>query len=181
MNDLLMRLIYRRQQNRRTMDKSEQQFERWFKDNYPMMYRLAYSLLEDGEDARDAVHQVFAEMWHRQPHVHQKALPQYLMIATRNSSLSILRQRKSQMAVEREYSRQLSAQDLREHEELMTELQRVIDDNLTEQDRRVLTLHYDEAMTYAQAAQALGISTSAVNKHVTSSLKKIRNILKITR
>ncbi|MDY3890926.1 MAG: sigma-70 family RNA polymerase sigma factor, partial [Bacteroidaceae bacterium] len=69
----------------------------------------------------------------------------------------------------------------REHEELMTELQRVIDDNLTEQDRRVLTLHYDEAMTYAQAAQALGISTSAVNKHVTSSLKKIRNILKITR
>ncbi|MDY5329016.1 MAG: sigma-70 family RNA polymerase sigma factor, partial [Bacteroidaceae bacterium] len=116
-----------------------------------------------------------------QPHVHQKALPQYLMIATRNSCLSILRQRKSQMAVEREYSRQLSAQDLREHEELMTELQRVIDDNLTEQDRRVLTLHYDEAMTYAQAAQALGISTSAVNKHVTSSLKKIRNILKITR
>lgn len=103
------------------------------------------------------------------------------MIATRNSCLSILRQRKSQMAVEREYSRQLSAQDLREHEELMTELQRVIDDNLTEQDRRVLTLHYDEAMTYAQAAQALGISTSAVNKHVTSSLKKIRNILKITR
>ena len=178
MNDLLMRLIYRRQQNRRTMDKSEQQFERWFKDNYPMMYRLAYSLLEDGEDA---VHQVFAEMWHRQPHVHQKALPQYLMIATRNSCLSILRQRKSQMAVEREYSRQLSAQDLREHEELMTELQRVIDDNLTEQDRRVLTLHYDEAMTYAQAAQALGISTSAVNKHVTSSLKKIRNILKISR
>ena len=181
MNDLLMRLIYRRQQNRRTMDKSEQQFERWFKDNYPMMYRLAYSLLEDGEDARDAVHQVFAEMWHRQPHVHQKALPQYLMIATRNSCLSILRQRKAQRAVEKEYSQHLTTQEQREHDELMTELQRVIDDNLTEQDRRVLTLHYDEAMTYAQAAQALGISTSAVNKHVTSSLKKIRNILKITR
>ena len=181
MNDLRMRLIYRRQQNRRTMDKSEQQFERWFKDNYPMMYRLAYSLLEDGEDARDAVHQVFAEMWHRQPHVHQKALPQYLMIATRNSCLSILRQRKSQMAVEREYSRQLSAQDLREHDELMDELQRVIDDSLTEQDRRVLTLHYDESMTYAETAQALGISTSAVNKHVTSSLRKIRNILNIAK
>ena len=93
----------------------------------------------------------------------------------------VLRQRKAQRAVEKEYSQHLTTQEQREHEELMTELQRVIDDNLTEQDRRVLTLHYDEAMTYAQAAQALGISTSAVNKHVTSSLKKIRNILKITR
>lgn len=181
MNDPSRSLIYRRHQNRRIVDNTEQQFERWFKDNYPMMYRLAYSLLEDSEDARDAVHQVFANMWSRRPEVQRKAVPGYLLMATRNHCLSILRQRKSQMAVEREYSRQLSAQDLREHEELMTELQRVIDDNLTEQDRRVLTLHYDEAMTYAQAAQALGISTSAVNKHVTSSLKKIRNILKITR
>ncbi|MGN1255710.1 MAG: RNA polymerase sigma factor [Bacteroidaceae bacterium] len=163
------------------MDRAEQQFEGWFKDNYPMMYRLAYSLLEDSEDARDAVYQVFAKMWRRQPQVHQKALPQYLMMATRNHCLSILRQRKSQRMVEKEYSRQFSAQDQQGHEELMAELQRVIDDNLTEQDRRVLTLRYDEDMTYAQVAQALGISTSAVNKHVTGSLKKIRNILKITK
>lgn len=181
MNDLLMRLIYRRHQNRRIMDNTEQQFESWFKDNYPMMYRLAYSLLEDSEDARDAVHQVFANMWSRRPEVQRKAVPGYLLMATRNHCLSVLRQRKAQRAVEKEYSQHLTTQEQREHEELMTELQRVIDDNLTEQDRRVLTLHYDEAMTYAQAAQALGISTSAVNKHVTSSLRKIRNILNIAK
>ena len=181
MNDPSRSLIYRRHQNRRIMDNTEQQFESWFKDNYPMMYRLAYFLLEDSEDARDAVHQVFANMWSRRPEVQRKAVPGYLLMATRNHCLSVLRQRKAQRAVEKEYSQHLTTQEQREHEELMTELQRVIDDNLTEQDRRVLTLHYDEAMTYAQAAQALGISTSAVNKHVTSSLKKIRNILKITR
>lgn len=49
------------------MDYTKQQFERWFKDHFPMMYRLAFSLVEDAEDARDAVHQVFTEMWHRQP------------------------------------------------------------------------------------------------------------------
>ncbi|MGN0234232.1 MAG: RNA polymerase sigma factor [Bacteroidaceae bacterium] len=163
------------------MDNTEQQFERWFRDNYPMMYRLAYSLLQDSEDARDAVHQVFAEMWHRQPGVHHKAIPHYLMVATRNHCLSILRQRRSQRAVEQEYSLRLPAEGQSGREELMAELQRVIDESLTEQDRRVLTLHYDEAMTYAETAQALGISTSAVNKHVTSSLKKIRNIFNITR
>lgn len=56
------------------MDYTKQQFERWFKDHYPMMYRLAFSLVEDAEDARDAVHQVFTEMWHRQPQLDEKAV-----------------------------------------------------------------------------------------------------------
>ena len=72
MTDPSRRLIDRGHQNRRIMDKAERRLERWFKENYPMMQRLAYSVVEDGEDARDAVHQVFAEMWHRQPHCIRK-------------------------------------------------------------------------------------------------------------
>lgn len=55
-------LISREYQKDKLMDYTKQQFERWFKDHYPMMYRLAFSLVEDAEDARDAVHQVFTEM-----------------------------------------------------------------------------------------------------------------------
>ena len=51
--------------------------------------------------------------------------------------------------------------------------------NLTEQDRRVLRLHYDKEMTYAETATELGISSSAVNKHITRSLEKIRKTLNI--
>ena len=65
-----------------------------------------------------------------------------------------------------------------EREELLHQLQQVIDDNLTEQDKRVLQLHYDEEMTYAETATVLGISTAAVNKHITRSLAKIRETLK---
>ena len=68
-----------------------------------------------------------------------------------------------------------------EQEDLLRELQQVIDDNLTEQDRRVLQLHYDEEMTYQETATILGISTSAVNKHITRSLAKIRETLKIAK
>ena len=68
-----------------------------------------------------------------------------------------------------------------EHEELMLELRQVIDDNLTEQDRRVLQLHYDEALTYQETATVLGISASAVNKHITRSLDKIRKTLHIAK
>ena len=38
-----------------------------------------------------------------------------------------------------------------------------------------------EDMTYEETAKALGISSSAVNKHITRSLGKIRSILKIAR
>jgi RNA polymerase sigma factor (sigma-70 family) len=66
-------------------------------------------------------------------------------------------------------------------EELLQQLQQVIDNNLTEQDRRVLSLHYDEEMTYEETATVLGISASAVNKHITRSLEKIRKTLKIAK
>lgn len=163
------------------MDYTKQQFERWFKDHFPMMYRLAFSLVEDAEDARDAVHQVFTEMWHRQPQLDEKAVASYLPVATRNQCLHTLRRRKVQREVEREFQQNGETALARSHEELMKELQLVIDMHLTPQDRRILALHYDEEMTYSQTAQALGISSSAVNKHISGSLKKIRNILKKAR
>ena len=64
-----------------------------------------------------------------------------------------------------------------ERQELLQQLQQVIEDNLTEQDRRVLSLHYEEDMTYSETAKVLGISASAVNKHITRSLAKIRKYL----
>ena len=45
------------------MDYSKQRFERLFKDSYPHMYRMAFSMVEDADDAKDAVNQVFTQMW----------------------------------------------------------------------------------------------------------------------
>ncbi len=148
------------------MDYNKQGFERIYKDNYRQMYRFAFSILEDAEEARDAVSQVFTQMWNSQP---------------RNQSLNIMRQKRLRQQMELEVAMQKAQQENEEREELMEELQRVINDNLTEQDRRVLSLHYDEEMTYEETAKALGISSSAVNKHITRSLGKIRSILKIAR
>ena len=39
------------------MNYSKQEFERLFKDSYPHMYRMAFSMVEDADDAKDAVHQ----------------------------------------------------------------------------------------------------------------------------
>ncbi|MBQ6209408.1 MAG: sigma-70 family RNA polymerase sigma factor [Prevotella sp.] len=163
------------------MDYSKQRFERLFKDSYPHMYRMAFSMVEDADDAKDAVHQVFTLLWKGKPQISDNSVRGYLLAATRNQCLHILRQRQLRRQMEDELLRQTEASQNEEREELLRELQQVIDDNLTEQDRRVLQLHYDEEMTYQETATVLGISTSAVNKHITRSLEKIRKTLRIAK
>ena len=160
------------------MDYSKQRFERLFKDSYPLMYRMAFSMVENADDAKDAVNQVFTQMWKGKPKVSDDSVRGYLLAATRNQCLHILRQRQLRREMEEQLQRDEAARQDEEREELMRKLQRIIDDNLTEQDKRVLQLHYDEEMTYAETATVLGISTAAVNKHITRSLAKIRETLK---
>ena len=160
------------------MDYSKQWFERLFKDNYPLMYRMAFSMVENADDAKDAVNQVFTQMWKGKPKVSDSQLRGYLLAATRNQCLHILRQRQLRRQMEEALQRDEVACRDEEREELLHELQQIIDDNLTEQDKRVLQLHYHEEMTYAETATVLGISTAAVNKHITRSLAKIRETFK---
>ena len=159
------------------MDYTKQTFERLFKDCYPLMYRMAFSMVENADDAKDAVNQVFTQMWRGKPKVSDDSVRGYLLAATRNQCLHILRQRQLQRQMEEELQRNTAASENEEREELLRELRQVIDNQLTEQDRRVLSLHYDEEMTYAETATVLGISAAAVNKHITRSLAKIRTTL----
>ena len=161
-------------EDKTVMDYTKQQFERLFKDNYPLMYRMAFSMVENADDAKDAVHQVFTQMWHTKPRVSDDSIRGYLLVATRNQCLHILRQRQLQQRMEEELQRETEETQSEEREELLRQLRKAIDQNLTEQDRRVLQLHYDENMTYQETAHVLGISVSAVNKHITHSLDKIR-------
>ena len=163
------------------MDYSKQRFERLFKDSYPQMYRMAFSMVEDADDAKDAVSQVFTQMWKGRPNVSEESLSGYLLAATRNQCLHLLRQRQLQQQMEEELRQTAEKSSNEEREELLRELQQVINDNLTEQDRRVLQLHYEEEMTYQETATVLGISSSAVNKHITRSLAKIRETLRIAK
>ena len=119
------------------MDYSKQQFERLFKDSYPHMYRMAFSLVENAEDAKDAVHQVFVKLWNGKPEIATESIRGYLLSATRNQCLHILRDRQLQRR-------------------LKEELQK-------------------------ETASVLGISSSAVNKHITRSLARIRETLKIAK
>ena len=159
------------------MEYGKQEFEHLFKENYPHMYRMAFSMVENADDAKDAVNQVFAQIWKGKPQVARESVRGYLLAGTRNQCLHLLCSRQLQRQMENELRQDMAVSESDEHKELLQQLQQVIEDNLTEQDRRVLSLHYEEEMTYNETAKVLGISASAVNKHITRSLAKIRKNL----
>ena len=45
---------------------NEQRMERLFHDHYEQMYRVAFALLHDNEEARDVVSDVFSRLWDKQ-------------------------------------------------------------------------------------------------------------------
>ena len=67
------------------MDYNKQAFEHLFKDNYPHMYRMAFSLVENADDAKDAVNQVFSLLWKNKPQIADDSIRGYLLAATRCS------------------------------------------------------------------------------------------------
>lgn len=160
------------------MNYSEQAFERLYKDSYRLMYRLAYSMVEDAEDARDVVSHVFTLVWQHKPKVDEGAMTSYLLRATHNQCLHLLRRREQQLMAQEVLRHDQPHTDDAGHKALLNELKRAISQHLSPQDRRVLELHYECDMTYEQTASTLGISSSAVNKHITQSLAKLRKLLK---
>ena len=82
------------------MEYSKQKFEHLFKDNYPHMYRMAFSIMKNADDAKDAVHQVFAQIWRRKPQLADDSIRGYLLAATRNQCLHTLRSRQLQRQME---------------------------------------------------------------------------------
>lgn len=84
------------------MEYGKQEFEHLFKENYPHMYRMAFSMVENADDAKDAVNQVFAQIWKGKPQVARESVRGYLLAATRNQCLHLLRSRQLQRQMENE-------------------------------------------------------------------------------
>lgn len=159
------------------MNYQKEDFEILYKAHYRQMYRVSYLVLQDEEDARDAVSQVFTQLLQQRPRVEGEVTAAYLLTATRNRSLNMARDRRPHVVLAPEMASE-NPEQRREHDELTAEVRRIIREELSPQDQRILALRYDEDLSYTETAQMLGISTAAVNKHITSSFAKLRRLLK---
>ena len=143
------------------------------------MYRAAHILLGDDDEAKDAVQDVFARLWDGSVALREESQRAFLLTCVRNRCLNIIAQRQRHLETTSQLTTQ-PAEDGTEtwqdksDEELTTMVQHYIDERLSPQTGRVIRMRFDDEKSYKDISHTLGISLSAVNKHIVQGLRKLR-------
>lgn len=146
-----------------------------YRKYYGLMYHVAYKLLNNHEDAEDAVQQSFLSIIHHLHKLKDSDSPEtrsYLVIIAERKSIDILRAK--------------SKVNLLEYKDEITGLHIPTPGDagladaivqLPPMQRQVLLLRYDNGFTTAEIAKMFGITPSGVRKLLARSKKALATIL----
>ncbi|MGM9854388.1 MAG: sigma-70 family RNA polymerase sigma factor [Muribaculaceae bacterium] len=151
--------------------------EQLFKAHYAQMYRLAVALLHDDDLARDIVHDVFASLLDSSLDITVSG--GYLIKAVRNRCLNYIRDCEIHQRIANRYfleNEEYESEDWPD-DETIAQIYSLIKSELSPQARRVLELRFSEGLPFSRIAASMGISETAVYRHLGHALKVIRKKL----
>lgn len=148
--------------------------EKLFKAHYAQMRRLAVALLHDDDMARDIVNDVFVWLLETSPAVPVSA--GYLLKAVRNRCLNHIRDCEIHQRIANLYFLDNEEYDTEDwpDEETISRVYGLIRNDITPQARRVMEMRFSEGLPFSQIASEMGISETAVYRHLSHALTIIR-------
>ena len=155
----------------------EQQFEQLFYSEYDRMYRAAHILLGNEDEAKDVVQDVFVQLWTGTSPLRKESITAFLLTCVRNRCLNIIAHRQT----EQKAMQLLTPETVDEgshDDELVEVIKTYIDEQLTPQTSRIIQMRYYEEHSYKEISQSLGVSLSAINKHIVQGMRKLRSTFK---
>lgn len=156
--------------------------ERLFQDHYTRLYLYALNFIEDEDEAKDVVSNVFALIWQRWQLAGKAEEPglTYLYTTVRNSCIDLLRHTKAKenygQFLERYYN-QTNHDDAEEYEGRIQAVSLLID-SLPEPERSILHCCYFKRMTYKETAEKLQLTLVVVKKKMLKVFKFLREELR---
>lgn len=151
--------------------------EQLFKAHYAQMYRLAVALLHDDDLARDIVHDVFVSLLDGKTDI--LATKSYLLRAVRNRSLNHIRDCEIHQRIANRYvldNKEYDTEDWSD-EETIARIYSLIRNDIPPQAKRVMELRFSDGLPFARVAATMGISETAVYRHLSHALTIIRKKL----
>ncbi len=156
-----------------------------YQDLAPVAHGIVRRILEDPEDAREAVQDTFVKVW-RQAHTFDAArgeVVSWLVFIARHVALDRVRrgarQQRLQAALEREWSERAESsaapaavETLDAADHVGRQLQ-----NLTPAQRRALELAFFSGYTHPQISSALRMPLGTVKNHLRRGLAKLRQLV----
>ena len=141
------------------------------------MYRLAVALLHDDDLSRDIVHDVFVSLLD----VTRDTLISegYLLRAVRNRCLNHIRDCEIHQRIANRYFLENDEYESEEwpDEETIARIYSLIRSEISPQARRVIEFRFSEGLPFSRIAASMGISETAVYRHLSHALTIIRKKL----
>jgi RNA polymerase sigma-70 factor (ECF subfamily) len=163
------------------------EFERLFREHYGSLCRFAVRLGAEPARAEELVQGVFTTLWiNRASWRVEHSARAYLFAAVRNASLNERKHLQLVRGWEEEEARELRADQLAREPESETQLeQRETADRvqrafaeLPARCRLVMELRWREQLSYAEIAEALGISVKGVENQLARGLSRMRELVR---
>lgn len=166
----------------------ETAFEAIFTAHYEGMCALAYMLIRSRDAAEDVVSNVFRSLWRRRHEWDPRgSMRTYLLTATRNETLNMLRGIRRQHGLQERAAREdvipafgmpmIGPDDAAAASEIGAAVERAAD-ALPPQCRAVFLLRWTEGLKQREIAERLSLSIKTVEMHMTRALRDIRERLR---
>lgn len=153
-------------------------FKILFQRYYSPLVNYSKSITRDDGYAEDVVQDVFTTVWKQQIPLIEGKEGQLLFKMVRNKSIDFLR-KKNQVLLQ-EYSTQISDEEVTEDHDTFMLKETIIDlmRQLPPKCQNIFHLTKINGLSYAEAAEELGVSIKTVESQITIAYKKLRKLIK---
>lgn len=161
---------------------NEEDFNEFYKTNIQFVTNFSSYKSNDKDTALDLIQEAFLKMWEKCSEISYEKAKSYLFTSVNNLFLNKLKHEKvvlnyAKNAPYLDINNQ-SPEYLLEEEEFKTKLKNAIED-LTEAEREVFLMNRIDGKKYREIAELLNISQKAVEKRMSSALKKLRSKIEL--
>ena len=153
--------------------------ESLFKEHYQAMYRLAFMMLHDEEEAKDIVHDVFARLLGGDIRFDSDKAGAFLLSCVRNGCLNVMRSNDTRERAMRDFP--MGDENPGDSEALENEITALLNgiNSLTPPIcREIILLHYKYGLTFKEIATRLRVSETTIYKHLRNALNQLRLTIK---
>jgi RNA polymerase sigma-70 factor, ECF subfamily len=162
---------------------NDKEFEKVFREHFTSLTNLAYTVVKNGDVAKDVVQQVFIRLWQiRNETTIQRSIKSYLYRAVVNASLNHVSKEKRFTSIEvQKVEPMVDAENIHDLEQAKNFKDAKVQEAISELSpvcREVFQLSRFSDLTNKEIAVELSISVKAVEKHISKALKILREKLK---
>jgi RNA polymerase sigma-70 factor (family 1) len=154
-------------------------FDRLFHKYSNKLFRFAFSLLKNEEDASEIVQETFFRIWEKRNNIDSsKSFKSFLFSVSYHLIIDQLRERlkdrEFRNSLEKYFGEQASFQETRtDYDTLETEMNKAVDE-LPEKRKQIYRLSREKGLSHKEIAKQLGVNPKTVENQINLALKHIK-------